>query len=59
MKQVEMFWKSGTDRLGQWERILHKTWATSKFKRQSMASRIAQNIESMIKKKSEKGKIKC
>jgi len=33
-KQVEMFWKSGTDRCGQRERILQKTWAMSQFKRQ-------------------------
>ena len=53
-----MFRKSGTDRGGQWERILHKTWATSKFKRQSIASKTARNIErKILKKKVYKGKL--
>ena len=35
MKQVEIFWKCGTNKGGQRDRFLQKTWATSKFKRQS------------------------
>ena len=52
-----MFWKSGTDSCGQWQRILHKAWATSKFKRLSMATGTARTIESMIKRKVKKGKL--
>jgi len=35
MKRFEIFWICGTNKGGQRDRFLQKTWTTSKFKRQS------------------------